>query len=378
MSWKRNGAELVLGIAGRLVVKRAFSPRAEPNSVFILRNNDIGDLLIITPLFEALRHLLPQAQLVIGVGDWNVEVLRHNPYISETMSVNAPWHNKRVVKQGKWQALKYIFSSTESRLIAMKRFDVGIDVLGSPFGSLLMMRCAIPFRMGVKGYAGGHAAVQRYVQFNQDEHVGRSALRFAELLGTHQLPENRPQIFLTEDERERGDATWASSGERKRIIIAPGGGFPEKCWPVENYVELARRLAVKDYSVNLIGGAGEQRVGELMAQGGPRLQNLCGRLTLRESFASIASANVVVANSSMAMHVAAAFRKRAVILLGDTLADPFQHQSQWGYPEQSVRGQKLPDPNDWQPEGVVREIERLVDRCVEEDQNYAHSNTLLS
>ena len=34
------------------------------------------------------------------------------------------------------------------------------------------------------------------VEFNSDEHVGRQALRFAELLGCTDLPENRPQIFL--------------------------------------------------------------------------------------------------------------------------------------------------------------------------------------
>src|SRR5205823_1876158 len=82
-----------------------------------------------------------------------------------------------------------------------------------PFGSLLLMRAGISWRLGVRGYAGGCTAAQQWVDFDAREHVGRSALRFAELLGASDLPENRPQIFLESPPVENG-----------AIVVAPGGG----------------------------------------------------------------------------------------------------------------------------------------------------------
>lgn len=66
-----------------------------------------------------------------------------------------------------------------TRLCA-SRLSIGIDVLGSQWGAWLLCRAGIPYRMGVRGYAGGHSVMQSLVPYNADEHVGRSALRFAE------------------------------------------------------------------------------------------------------------------------------------------------------------------------------------------------------
>ena len=67
MSWKRDIAEALVWLAGRFVPTGAAT--ATPKSIFVLRNNDLGDLLVITPLFQALHDLYPNAKIVAGVGD---------------------------------------------------------------------------------------------------------------------------------------------------------------------------------------------------------------------------------------------------------------------------------------------------------------------
>jgi heptosyltransferase-2 len=49
-------------------------------------------------------------------------------------------------------------------------------------------------------------------------------------------------------------------------------------------------------------------------------------------FALAASADLVVCNSSMLLHAAAAFGKPAVVTLGPSFPSARQHQAQWGYP----------------------------------------------
>jgi hypothetical protein len=63
--------------------------------IFILRNNDLGDVLLATPLAEGLRKAFPNAYISMGVGDWARPLLENNPTLDEIISINAPWHNKQ-------------------------------------------------------------------------------------------------------------------------------------------------------------------------------------------------------------------------------------------------------------------------------------------
>jgi heptosyltransferase-2 len=313
-----------------------------PKSIFVLRNNDIGDLLVVTPLFQALKERFPNASIVAGVGSWNQETLELNPYVSEIVTLTAPWHNQVIQKQGLLAAMKYIYTSPEVGRLKREHFDIGIDVVGSQFGSLLMLQADIPYRLGVRGFAGGDSACAKYVQYNQHEQVGRSALRFAELLGATQLPEVRPQIFLSEDEKANAEKRWTTfspNKSTKRIIIGPGGGFEEKRWPISNFIELANRLSEQaGLEIIIVGGKQDNWDANAICAKTPctpnsLVHNLVGKLTLRETFALTASANLVICNSSMLMHVAAAFCIPSVVLLGPYFDSAEQHQAQWGYPD---------------------------------------------
>jgi heptosyltransferase-2 len=295
-----------------------------------LRNNDLGDVLLVTPLLRALRRKFPEARIAAGVGDWAAPVLEGNRDVGEVIPVNAPWHNGKVRPQGLGPALRYIAGSPEVRRIAEGRYEIGIDVLGSAYGSLLMMRAGIPFRLGVRGYAGGHSGAQRHLEFDSREHVARFALRFAEMLGASDLPENRPIIELP--------APPAPGGS---IIFAPGGGYREKCWPVDRFVTLAQLLP--EARITVIGGETEREAGARLAALGPRVSDLTGRLTLRESFAAIAAAPLVVCNSSMAMHAAAAFARPCTVVLGPGVPSAPAHAAQWAYPETRVLAMPTPE-----------------------------------
>jgi heptosyltransferase-2 len=59
-------------------------------SILVLRNNDLGDLVVVTPLFQALRAALPDARIVVAVAPSAKHILKNNPYISEVVECNDP------------------------------------------------------------------------------------------------------------------------------------------------------------------------------------------------------------------------------------------------------------------------------------------------
>ncbi len=224
MSLSRSIADLAFRVAKPLLAPRPGS--GAPRSIFVLRNNDLGDTLLCTPLFAALHRLFPHAHLAAGIGPWAVDLLANNPHVHEVVPISAPWHNKFTTPppQSRARSMRYLRSSPEVAALAQRRFDLGIDVVGSYEGSLLLLKTRMARRIGVKGYAGGHTACTHFIQFDGAEHVAHTALRLARRAGEactgpgNSPPpasiadiEPRAQLFLTETEKARGKRSGRGS-----------------------------------------------------------------------------------------------------------------------------------------------------------------------
>ena len=313
--------------------------------------------MIVTPIFEALKRRFPTTDIVAGIGRWNLPVLVGNPFLDRVIEINAPWHNRFVCPvphrslRGLMRSLDYIWHSQEADQLEALSCDIGIDILGSPEGSLLMMRAGIPWRLGVKGYAGGQSACQQTIDCDETIQVGRAALRFVELLGATSLPETHPQLYLTQQEKNQATQTWLALNSHgsvgfKRIIIAPGGGVVKKCWPRESYHKLAASVTSSpNIQIAIVGSQSDCELGEFVRGGLSRVANLCGKTSLRETFALVWAADGVICNSSMILHTAAAFCKPTVVLLGETFNSAKGHKCNWGYGPNDLHLGREPDCN---------------------------------
>lgn len=308
--------------------------RRAVRSIFVLRNNDLGDVVVVTPLFEALRRAYPEAYIVAGVLNGARPILEANPYLDEVVVCTAPWSHHRAGRKNLPRALGYIFFSREARRLAAERFDVGIDVVGSTLGSLLLLRLGCPVRLGRKGYAGGHTGATAYLENFASTSVARNAIDFVRLLkpDADDAIAAKPQLYLSEAEREEAERFWrvyeTSAGSRRsRVIYAPGAGIPQKQWPIERFANLARRLE-GEVQACVLGSAGDAVLGEAIAKGVTQVRNRCGTATIRQSMALIATADLVLCHSSFVMHIAAAFDKPTVLLL-TRLFDPEKHRALW-------------------------------------------------
>ena len=274
-------------------------------------------------------------------------LLENNPYVNEVISCNAPWHNKQNCRfpanspKTFLEGLLYVLFSKESRYLTSNKFTHGIDILGSRQGSWLMRRAKIPNRFGVKGYAGGESWCTKYLDFKEERKVTEAGLKFLELLNANVGIDPRPTIFLTKNEVAEAEAVWGEKSEsNKRIILAPGGGFSEKCWGDQNFSHLINLLLKnKDYQLCIIGSKEDKN--RISANNSSQFTNLCGKLSLRQSAAIVSVADFVVCNTSLCMHLAGAFKIPALTLLGEWYESAELHQKQWGYPESTVRGKEL-------------------------------------
>ncbi len=354
---------------------------SEPDTarIFVLRNNDLGDVMLVTPLLHTLRQAFPQSYIAVGVGSWATSLLTNNPDVDEIIALDAPWHNKAICDvpwsspAGLKRAINFIRCSPQVEALRTGKFTVGIDVLGSPYGSMLMVAAGIPFRLGVKGYAGGHSACQLAQPFDPDAQVGRFALGFAEKLGAT-LPDGptRPRLYLSSEEKARATQRWAKAeeaakagrndtqpGKPLRILVAPGAGLVEKRWPTEHFAALCKLISDKTKaSIIVVGSEADKPMGEQIATAVPSAHNLCGAVSLRDSFALTEQADLALTNSSLMMHVAGAFSTHNAVLLGPAYDSAKAHAKQWGYPESCiVLGPEQEHPTITTPEEALDAIE---------------------
>ncbi|WP_245763085.1 glycosyltransferase family 9 protein [Paraburkholderia diazotrophica] len=385
MGWKGSLAEVPLWFAGRLGPQPARSRNDAPRSILVLRPNDLGDLLTTTPIFEALRRRFPDARLVAGIGRWGRAIVENNPFVDEVLELDAPWHNKVVPDQSLGAALRFIRDCAQVRAARERGgFDVGIDVVGSHFGLLLMLRLGVRYRIGVRGYRGGWSGCHGHIRFSPMVHVSRAALAQAELLGAHDLPEARPQLYLTDFERAQAAHVWRSgavAGRRPvRLLVGCAAGLPDKSWAPEALGEalgrVSRALAQAGGSdIVIVGGAAEKSCAQTVIEhsgAAAGIRSLAGQTPLRTTFALAEQADVVITNSSMLLHAAAAFRRPTVAVLGGTLGDARGHDSVWGYcaPYCSV------GPENGKPYGRISgwpSIERVVQTILDKIAGHAVS-----
>jgi len=99
-------------------------------------------------------------------------------------------------------------------------------------------------------------------------------------------------------------------------LLVAGGAVHrfDKRWPVENYTDLARRLATKGLIPVLLGGPAESETLEVIAAGCPQSLNLCGQTNLCEVAALARLTRLAVGNDSGPMHLIAGLGCPSLVL----------------------------------------------------------------
>ncbi len=105
----------------------------------------------------------------------------------------------------------------------------------------------------------------------------------------------------------------------KYIVLAPSASFEPKRWPVDSFVELARRL-LEETQLHLVvlAGPDDQFCQAFDTIHSPRLLNLQGKTSLKESMQILARAELSIGNDSGMNHIAEAHGVPVVTIFGPT------------------------------------------------------------
>lgn len=249
--------------------------------------SNIGDLVMTTPLLEALHLSYPEHLIDVVADPRSSELVRPCPYLGRLMH-----REKKAGWRGSWSLV---------RTLREQAYDVAVD-LRTAFLTLLI-RCG---ERGIKRRAsapGAHAVQHHF-----------TALR--PILGPHaEIPPAR--LWLDAAAQRAADGLLAGLSGERRLVVAPGANWPGKIWPVEHYAALIEALCGVFDSVIVVGSTADRALGDRLAAATVLpLVNLAGATTLLEAAACMAAAGAFVGNDSGLGHMAAALDVPTLTVFG--------------------------------------------------------------
>jgi len=267
--------------------------------ILVTRTDRIGDLVLTTPVFQALRERFPKAWIAALVFIEHRDIVKDNPYLDEVIL-----YDKKGSEKGLWG--QFCFSV---RLRA-KKFDLVIHCHGTNRMHLAGWLAGVPVRLGYDRRAPwalthAHAYDKKLGEKRETEYL-------FDLLAPLGIacPGKIEACFPVSGSAARSLENLLFHlkvpADKKLIVLSPSASDRTKMWPAAKFAELAARLQKEAGAVLLAVGSLKDKpvVESLREKSAVPIVDLGGKLTLGMLGALLKRAALLVSNDSGPVHIA--------------------------------------------------------------------------
>ncbi len=292
-------------------------PRVMPKNILIVRTDRVGDVLLTTPVSQALKDRFPDARITWLVRPYTAPLLEQNPTVDHVLVDHGGSVSKLVEK------LKGGY------------FDVAIVSLPRWRVSWALFRAGIPVRIGPASKWYSILFTERITQ-HRSESTKHEADYNLELLAPLGVPFKRgaTQLTIAPDEKAAARKLLEShrlTMDKPIIFLHPGSGGSSGRWPLTHFMQLGDALQEAGAQVVITAGPGEEYQ-NIMIDQMHRIPVFIagGSVSLRELAALYSCGDVVVSNSTGPLHLAVAAGVPTVSIYSPQVGN---HPRRWGpYP----------------------------------------------
>ncbi len=297
--------------------------RGNPGRLLVIRWDRIGDMVLSTPVFEALKQRFPNAVLDILASSTNGPVVRDHPAVDNVL-----------VWTGAPRSIWSLRSLAAVMRLRRTGYDLVVDLyMDWPISSALLSALIAPLRIGLSEAGKSAFYTLRGPEADRSRHLVENNASLLQALGISStgiiprlgLPGKAPPFSLS------------------TIGIHPGGHYSSQRWPEERWLDLAMRLKEVEGVEEIILLLDQSEHSNLEAQWRRQLPGnpvVCPSDT-HELMLAISELDVLLCNNSGPLHLAGAL----------------------GVPTLSTMGPTNPDM--WWPVGERQVVVQSADRSVE-------------
>ena len=352
----------LLGAPGaRTAAQSTSRPLAATLRILLVRPDHLGDLLMTTPVFRALKQQAPNVHITMMVGPWSSEVVARHPDIDRVLTCPFPGFQRAAQKA----LAPYTLLFSTAKRLRREHFDLAINLRPDFWwGAALLYLARIPHRVGY-ALEPGKPFLTHALPFQSPEHATVSNLRLASAalpaigyppLDELYTPERYPLHFIpTPDEHKWVTDRLHNEGIEPSyivgaglapalanlapiVVIHPGSGAAVKLWRTEGWAACANALTkaltiAAPVRIMLTGSKNERPMLEEISRNMQSSAVLVTDTTIGQLAALLARALVVLSVDSGPLHLAVAQGTPTVQLFGPT--DP-RIFGPWGIRERHI------------------------------------------
>ncbi|MCF8240688.1 MAG: glycosyltransferase family 9 protein [Melioribacteraceae bacterium] len=278
----------------------------EPKNILLVRTDRIGDVVLTLPLAAIIKKHFPESRITFLIRSYTKELVSGNPNVDDIILLREE-NSKLPIKKN-------------IDLIKSHQFDVSITANPSFDVALILFFSGIKKRIGT-GYRWYSFLFNRKF-FEHRKHGTKHELdhnmNLLRLIGIEEglSFENVPFNIhvdvknIRKIEKLLNELNIDSS--KSIIIFHPGSGGSSIDLPFLHQKELIELLA-RELNVNIIvtGSENEKQIGDKLMVS-DKIKNMSGKLNLGELIALISKSDLLIANSTGPIHIAAALNKYVI------------------------------------------------------------------
>ena len=372
---------------------------ADVRRVFILRPDNLGDVVLFSGTLRHIRALYPSAEISLCIKDGHRNLLDHCPYCDQIVRWN--WLQSPVADallRGRiWDDLWHLPAG--GRVVTLARnlcrladpairrlqcekhtFDLVLAPVRSPTPEIHRAAGMLlaPEKIGVSGDLSNESAeedaaaesiytkrypVSPHRRWEQELRITADYMRFLgcdDLSGTDAI---WPEFWCDEEDGQWAARNIHAPAGNAVLAICPGASSSQKYYPARGYASAINQIAGMKWTVVLLGSQGEVKLcmelQQALAECGSvtLIINLSGKTTIRQMVECLRRANLVVSVDSGPLHIATALRKPTVGIMSALNTAGFTHGATSGSTERHGSARTAADAT-----GDVATTERIAFR----------------
>lgn len=266
----------------------------------VIKLRNLGDTLLATPLFSELKKVGIEADAYVYKE--SVPLLEDNPYISEIISYDK-------MKKGCQQEFSIL------KKIRDNRYDIVINLTEGDRGAIAAKISGAPIRVGFDPEGRGFFCKKSFYTHiikncPSPRHSVEKNLDALRHLGI--VPTEKKLFFHVPEEIKNKVEI------RDFILIHIASRWKFKCW--SGFKELSRVLIKRGEKLLFTSGPDPVEIVMVndLTSDLPDVQNLAGKISLKELGALISLSKLLICVDSLPLHMASALKARAIALFGPT------------------------------------------------------------
>ncbi|MGB5219277.1 MAG: putative lipopolysaccharide heptosyltransferase III [Smithella sp.] len=284
--------------------------------ILVIKLRYLGDVLLTTPVFDALRSRFPDAFIAAAVNKGTEDMLTRHPAIDRIFTVERG-SNFLSDLQKQFRLIKEIRND---------KFDMVLDLTWNERAAVLAYMSGakrrLSYKMERKKGLNLSLLFTDLIEIEKNLHIVKKHLEMTKALECF-LPSAKPTIYWSPQDQSTCEAILKNNGVSDNlpyVVLHPSSNALYKVWTAEGYAAICDYLLKKWAILTILicgNDAEELRLNRaICALAKSRPLNLGGQLSLKQTAVLLSKSVLFIGIDSGPMHIATAVNTAVVAIFG--------------------------------------------------------------